>query len=210
MMFPNREPGKPGSWTTLDAACASPLPLQCDVPRRAEPGRTACLCSCSLPWLCPSQRRQGPGHHGSQSEELADPWGREPLALRLKANLGGAVGTGFKVSKVPLKAALRVGLPVFQRSRVRWDKGKTPRGPPASACRTLAPGASAAPQHSAFIEVPAQARDARALLYHPHLHLHPVLACGSRLAASQDLLWACTVPLWVEDGKVWTLGEESL
>lgn len=47
------------------------------------------------------------------------------------------------------------------------------------ACRAQTPGASAAPQRSrAFIEVPAQARDARALLAHPHLHLHPVLARG--------------------------------
>lgn len=48
-----------------------------------------------------------------------------PLALRLKANLGGAVGTGSKVSKVPLKAALRVGSRCSRDLRVRWDKGKT-------------------------------------------------------------------------------------
>lgn len=65
------------------------------------------------------------------------------------------------------------------------------------ACKAQTPGASAVPQRSrAFIEVPAQARDARAPLAHPHLHLHPVLARGpggeltsSKPGAFLGLLW---------------------
>lgn len=59
-------------WSRCGLCISHPYLSSVMLPPRAEPSRTACLCSCSQPGLCSSQsrRRRRAGHHWSLSEEL--------------------------------------------------------------------------------------------------------------------------------------------
>lgn len=187
-MFPNGEPGKSGSWTTLDAACASPLPLQCDVPReQSVAGRLVSAAAPSLESAHRGDDGEEPGHCGSLIEELADPLGtRAPTSLppRLFASRRGAEGTDSKVSGVAPESSSQSGLPGILE--LQDEVGQ--RENSGTSCFSRVPSQRAEPWRQALPPLlGAREHLLRSLCRHvmpepslltPHLHLHPILARG--------------------------------